>query len=387
MRKHKYIILVPLFTVLFCWTLLTDATEEEAGTLEYLELYSQCFELVQSRYLEPTDPAILAEGTIEGMLLENSHYSYLIPAAGESRLIPPYRPVNAGITIGYREPMIRVIDVIPGSPADEKGILPGDSIIRIGDQVTPFLPVDRAERMLTGNPGDTIELLTQNHLTREVNEIVIELNAAPDTGSADAEPAHAFTISEMDQTRLLRFRGQLTGEVIDQVYAELSSGDALPTIIDLRHVNRGRENDGIRLADIFLSDGIEILATCNSSNEILSRILANDGRALTGFPVIVIIDPTSSGPAETCAAALQTTHRATVIGDRSFGKAVQREIQPLDEAYRLAMVTGWFCAPDGTGIHRSGVTPDMFIQMPSLDDSDPYMATALVQVHAAATQT
>lgn len=389
MRKHKYIILVPLFTVLFCWTLLTDATDEAPGTLEYLELYSQCFELVQSRYLETTDPAILAEGSMEGMLLENSHYAFLIPTAGRSGLIPPYKPLDAGLTLGYQEPMIRVIDVVPGSPADAKGIQPGDSIIRIEDQVTPFLPVERAARMLTGEPGDTIELLTQNHLTRDVNEFSIEFLETDDpeeTVPADA-PGNALNITTLDDARLIQFRGELTGDVLDQLIAAIETSPAVPTILDLRHVNQGIETSGIQLADIFISDGMEILATCDTRENILSKIIANDGRAFTNFPLAVIIDPTSAGPAETCAAALQTAHRATITGDRSFGKAVQTEIRSLDASYQLAMVTGWFCVPDGTPIHHSGVAPDLYIQLPPVDTSDPYISTALSQLQQSVSNT
>ena len=78
MKKHNFLILASILTGLFCWTLMTDAVETEPSTWDYLELFSQCYELIQGRYLEDTDPWILAEGAVEGMLLQANPYSALI---------------------------------------------------------------------------------------------------------------------------------------------------------------------------------------------------------------------------------------------------------------------------------------------------------------------
>ncbi|MBN1297441.1 PDZ domain-containing protein [bacterium] len=382
MRKHKVPILIPAVTIILCWTLLTDATEKTPGTLEYLELFSQCFELVQSRYLESTDPVILAEGAIEGMMLETSHYAALQPRSGSSGLIPPWGPVELGVIIGFHEPMIRVIDVLPGSIAESKGIQPGDTIIRINDQVTPFLPVDRAARMLTGQPGDSLEILTQSHLTLDINELTIEFQPVE-----AMEPVQGWSITEVDPVRIIRFAGDPGPDTAASLYDALTVQPDMPTILDLRHMNRGPVHVGIQLADLFIGDGVDILATCDTGNKILSTIPAGDGRALTNCPLAVIIDQTSSGPAETCAAALQAVNRATIIGDRSFGMAVQRETRMLSDEYNVVLVTGWFCMPDGRPIHPQGITPDMPVQLPIADDGDAYLDTALLQVSRSSIRT
>jgi len=272
MRKHTYIILVPVVTVILCWTLLTDATEKEPGTLEYLELFSQCFELVQSQYMEYTDPTILAEGAVEGMLLDTSPYAALLPVA-QSSLIPAYGTADSGVVIGFQEPMIRIIDVIPGSSAEENGVMPGDSIIKIKDKVTPLLLLDHAKRMLTGNPGDHIELLTQNHLTMDVKEIDLEFKQV--TRKSDVN------ISINNNIRTAKISGELSVSMIDQIRASLEKNPALPTVLDLRHLNSGEEILGIKLADLFIEDGKEIIATCDTNEQILSLVTSNDGVALT----------------------------------------------------------------------------------------------------------
>ncbi|MBN1880232.1 PDZ domain-containing protein [bacterium] len=374
MRKHTYVILVPVLTILLCWTLLTDATESQPGTLEYLELFSQCFELVQSRYLEETDPGILAEGAVEGMLLATSPYAALLPKSGSSGLIPAYGPASLGMVLGFRDPMIHVIDLLPGSPAEEKGILPGDVLIRIGDQVTPYLTVDRASRMITGTPGETRTIFIQHHLTGELIEEDIELR------SLDI-PAPELHISVTEGVRVIRLTGELTASVLDRLTAELSSPDSIrPTILDLRHLNLGSEAIGLKLADIFIEDGHPMLDLCRSDDQIISEFRSEDGQYMSGFPLVVIIDRTSAGPAETCAMALKSTGRAIVTGDPSFGRAVSREIQSLDDTFDVLMVTGFYCGADGHKINESGIEPDVPVVLPVLENIDPYMDTALNQL-------
>ncbi len=376
MKKHKMLLIIPILTGLLCWTLLTDATESTPGTLEYLELFAQCYELIQSRYIEETDPVILAEGSIEGMLLASSPYAALLPVKGHSGLIPAFGPLSAGIVPGFKEPMIRVIDVIPGSPADEKDIRPGDTIIRINGQVTPYLTIDRAERMLTGHEGDTITLLLQRYLQGNLEEIEIELKPFED-------PGPDIQISTMDGIRLVKFTGRATLSTPEQLYQLLTEDmpASLPAILDLRGLNRGDEVLGVRIADIFIKDETIMLHACTRDGSNMGYVIANDGRALTDFPLAVIIDQTSSGPAETFAAALQSTGRAIITGDVSFGRAVYREILPLDDRYELMMVTSYFCTTDGKSIHGQGVTPDVPVMLPAQDDVDPYVSTAKMQLH------
>ncbi|MBN1550695.1 hypothetical protein JW979_04465, partial [bacterium] len=85
--KYRFVI---LFSIIFIssWTILTIAQNDEHTIYEYLDLYSQVFELVQATYLEPTDPEILTLGAVEGMLLEVSHYCSIQPVSGTSPLIP-----------------------------------------------------------------------------------------------------------------------------------------------------------------------------------------------------------------------------------------------------------------------------------------------------------
>jgi len=367
-KQNKYRIFFLILVAVTSWTILSGADNDEPNYLDYVQLYAQVLETVKIKYLEETDPLILAEGAINGMLLKNSHYASLQPTDQESGLIKPMGSAETGLILGFKDPMIRVIDVIEESPAALSGILPGDSIIRIGKKVTPFLSIYRATRMLTGNEGETVDLVIQNAHTMMLDEFSLELKTVPGTASMQSNTVNDILTIE--------YRGRLDNAAIDTTAKLLN--EKLPVagiILDLRHLNQGYESIGLKLADLFVMDGEKICAVCTEDDRVIRKESSGDGYSYDGFPMVVIIDQTSAGPAETCALVLQATERATVVGDTSFGKAYKIEIVALDEEFMMHLVAGEYCHWDGHSL-ETGISPDFPVVFPVEKDKDAYIQTA-----------
>ncbi len=369
MKRNQYLILCFMLLIGCGWTLLAVSEESTPTTLDYLDLFSQTFEIIQSRYLEETDPLILAEGAVEGMLLEISPYSTLMPLSGSSSIMPAELPASAGLVLGAENGMIRVIDVLPESPAQMKGILPGDFILRIGDKVTPYLPIERARRLLTGNPAQTVGLTIQSNISYRFEEISLDLQPVRIESSIVSTFTHDFLH--------LSFQGPLTTEKIDKIKDILHEHQALKgLILDLRHLNTGEETTGLTLADIFVDDSTAIASLCNKEKKIIQDLYASDGIYFGNFPIAVIIDNTSAGPAETCALALKSSKRAVLIGDHSFGKAVKIQKIPFNESFEIYMPDAYYCELDGTQLQEIGLAPDLRLMFPINHDHDPFIAAA-----------
>ncbi|MBN1354732.1 PDZ domain-containing protein [bacterium] len=372
MLKHQrpIILLVFLLIPAACWILMNAASCKEPDTLDYLELFSQVVELVQSTYLEETDPGILALGAVEGMLLNVSHYCSVNLRDTGSPLIPPYGPIDAGLVLGYREPFIRIIDVIPGSIAEQAGLIPGDALLRIDDQVTPFLTVDRASRLLSGEPGKKINLVIQRHETGQFEEINLNLIAYPDLPD--------IQIGWKSNPFYMHIQGEITPETLRKTNDILARTDLRSgLILDLRHLNSGDEQLGLKLADIFIPDGVPAAYLTKAENKSQLPVLTGDGQSLQGFPMAVILDSTSSGPAETCATALNLTGRAVLTGEKSFGKSVQTAVVPLNDHASISLVEFIYCMEDGSSIHDNGLTPEIPVDLTTGQGDDPFYETAV----------
>lgn len=376
MRKHHRAIGLCVVLLGVLWTYMSVARNDKTSTLDYLRLYSQVYRLVQDAYLEETDPAILVEGTIEGMAIKANPYNSIEPLSGSSPLVPSKGAVDCGLILGYSEPFLKVIDVLPGSPADAKGIPPGSLVLRIADQSTPYLPILRAQRMLTGEIGSKIELVIQNACTFKLEELSIELAAY------SISPPVSF--EEFDWGIMCRITGILTQIEIDQIISKLQSFSQNPKgmILDLRHYNADSEEVGLNLADLFIKDGVSMADLCQDQNHSIESIQSEDGFAFVGFNLILLCDQTSAGAAETCALAIRNTGRGKIVGEKTFGRTVKFAHERLEDAYLLHIVTAYYGNSACETPHGKGLVPDVSTILPQQEDGDALFATAVASLKA-----
>ena len=101
------------------------------------------------------------------------------------------------------------------------------------------------------------------------------------------------------------------------------------------------------------------------------------GAFSTTLPVAVLVDRYSASSAEIVAAALRDHRRATVVGERTFGKGLVQAVDPLDNGAALELTIAQYSTPKGEVLSGVGLAP----QIRSVDDprtrQDEALATAL----------
>ena len=81
----------------------------------------------------------------------------------------------------------------------------------------------------------------------------------------------------------------------------------------------------------------------------------------------MFFDKYSASASEIVAAALHDYKRATLVGERTFGKGSVQEDFPLSDGADLHLtVERWF-GPDGESIEGNGITPDRTVALPDAD--------------------
>jgi carboxyl-terminal processing protease len=159
--------------------------------------------------------------------------------------------------------------------------------------------------------------------------------------------------------RLASFTATSTSAL--QQAIEEASATATPraVVLDVRGNGGGLLRQAISTADLFLGDGdIVSLRGRTLGNQRSWR--ADPAEHLAGVPMVVLIDRRSASAAELVAAALQENGRATVMGQRSFGKGSVQSILPLGaEKGALKLTTALYHGPSGRTVQRTGVGPDI----------------------------
>lgn len=335
--------------------------------------------LCRQQYVEPIRDARLVEGAIRGMMLRLDPYSgYIAPhelAAFQRRSEGNYTGV--GIEIGFRRGRLRVIAPIEGSPAAHADVRPGDTLLSIdGVNVDGWSVVDVEER-LVGPPGRivTLGLLHKgDHNPIEVSLKRDRVHVASVRGFA-REGRHGWSFwidraKRIGYVRVSNFRVHTMKE-FDTALRELQAGGVRGLIIDLRFNPGGIMKQAIAMIDRFVDHGT-ILATVTRRRAI-EAFLATTTDTVSDLPVVVLVNGGSASAAEIVSGALQALKRATVVGERSFGKgSVQHVIHLNDRGGALKLTTAYYRLPDGRIIHRTpqntdsdawGITPDVLIEL------------------------
>jgi carboxyl-terminal processing protease len=159
--------------------------------------------------------------------------------------------------------------------------------------------------------------------------------------------------------RLNQFNANATEEMrvaIQQLEAKNVDG----YVLDLRSNPGGLLYSSIEIARMWLDSGT-IVSTVDRRG-VSDQENAN-GRALTQKPLVVLVDGGSASASEILSGALQDNDRAELIGTKTFGKGLVQSVRPLGDGSGLAVTIAKYLTPKGTDINKSGIAPDVLIEL------------------------
>jgi carboxyl-terminal processing protease len=258
-----------------------------------------------------------------------------------------------GLEVEPSEGAVRVVVPMPDSPAARAGLASGDLIVRVDDKPIGGLPLADAIALMRGQPGTPVSITIQR-----------------------AGTPHEFTVSlTRDTIRRQLLRWSMEGEILVLRLAGFNSAAAASmaqaiadattqrqpraVILDLRGNPGGLLREAVRVADAFLREG-EIVSVRGSTPARQRVWHADADELLTDLPMVVLIDRRSASASELVADALQHNGRATVMGQRSFGKgSVQTTFSLGEHKGALKLTTAIYHGPSGKTVHRIGVAPDI----------------------------
>lgn len=130
-------------------------------------------------------------------------------------------------------------------------------------------------------------------------------------------------------------------------------------ILDLRASPGGMLGEAIKIADLFLDEGIIASIKGKKTDEEVYYVAEEDDW-FAHKPIVILVDGNSASAAEVLTAALQEQKRATVIGTGTKGKGtVQKLIKLYPEGGVLAITNGFFMTPSGKKLNKKGIVPDI----------------------------
>jgi len=271
--------------------------------------------------------------------------------------------VGLQIDMASESGAIEVVAPIDGSPAAAAGIEPRDRILAVDGVSTSNLSLDEAATRMRGPSGSRVRLTVEPASAPEASPREIELvrdriSLSPVRASLDRQSA-PFPVGYL---RLAQFSANARSELA-QALSELEEQGAQGYVLDLRSNPGGLLQAGIEAARLWLDEG-EIVQTVAREGTV-QRYRAS-GDALTEAPLVVLIDRGSASASEILAGALQDNGRATLVGERTFGKGSVQSLFELPDEAGLAVTVAKYETPSRRDIDASGIVPDRVVSQEPL---------------------
>ncbi|GAV20097.1 carboxyl-terminal processing protease [Mariprofundus micogutta] len=330
-----------------------------ATDYQQLQKFSHVMDIVRRAYVEKVSDEKLIEGALSGMLSSlDPHSTYLNKEMYKQMTVDTKGEFGGlGIEISAAEGGIRIVSPIEDTPADRAGVKAGDLIIKIDDQLARDISLAEGVKLMRGKPGTSIVLTIFREGENQPLEVKI-VRAIIKVKSVKSDilaPGYAYL-------RVTQFQ-ERTGKLLKGQISDLkkrSGGSLAGAVLDLRNNPGGLLNQAVEVSDLFLEKG-NIVSTKSRAGKSLT-FDARAGDALSGLPLIVLINNGSASASEIVAGALQDHHRAVLLGTKSFGKGSVQSVIPLQGGTAIKVTTALYYTPSGRSIQATGIDPDIQVE-------------------------
>ena len=331
-----------------------------------LVVYSEVLQKIQQDYVDEPNMHLVEAGSLHGLLESlDSESSYFTPReyAEYKQKIANSATGETGLNLSKRFGYIIVTSVIPDSSADKAGIRSGDIFESVAGFTTREMSVGQAKNLLAGQPGTGVKV-----------GVIRRGKTQPESVDLSREklPPSKLQVQRIDnETIAIRFPTLDAGRA-DEVRAKLqefSKQGVTKVILDLRECGRGSIPEALSIARLFVPSGN---LTSLRGQTVPEQVFAADAsKVIWKGPVSILMDGTTTGPAEILAASIANTKRGDLVGDRTFGLASEQKLITLDDGSAIILTVANYYNADGKTILEEGVAPTEIVRNALLtDDSE-----------------
>jgi len=373
--RTRWIVLfvsTPVVAFVLVGGLLGRASADER-TFGHLRIFEDVVQLILGNYVEEVDVDKVMNGAMRGLAEGlDADSAYLSPALAKDveRAAPP-APGTVGIDL-TRQYYLRVVATRDGSAAEKAGIRTGDSVRAIDGQPTRNLSAIEGMRLLRGAVGTKVTLTLLRDSLADPHEVTLVREAEPATLVSGR--MQAGSTPGIGYLRIAAFTPGAAAHLQTEI-AALTKQGASRLVIDLRGTSDGTYDEAIKAARLFVPAGgvIATLEAKGQATPTVTKALKTDGSVTV--PLVLLSTTGTSGASEVFAAALVDNKRATLIGERTIGRAGLQKLVKLPDGSALWMTYAQYLAPSGNSIHGTGLTPAVEVEEPDVEFGAPRPTT------------
>ena len=273
-----------------------------------------------------------------------------------------------GAEIGLRNNKLTIIKPLENSPAQKAGIKAGEVIVKVNDEASSDWSVEKVVSKIRGEVGTSVKLtLLSGGQTREVS--VVRQNIVSPAVESEID-------GEIGILKVNRF-GDDTVSLARKYASEFVEKGVKKVILDLRNNPGGTVGAAQGLLGIWLDN--QIAMTERRGSEIVKTLRTTGTPILGNMKTVVLINGNSASASEITAGALREYGKATLVGQKSYGKGSVQIVLGLPGGSQMKVTEARWYTPKGKNIDKTGIEPDVKVDLSSDDvnnNVDPQMDKA-----------
>jgi carboxyl-terminal processing protease len=265
---------------------------------------------------------------------------------------------------------VRIVAPTPGGPAERAGLVAGEVVLSVDGRSVAGVPLADAIARMRGQPGTPVSLTVRRSGADDERTVTLVREAIR------REVLRTRMEDDVLVLRLGGFTDAVSASLEQAVVRAAAERSPRAVVLDLRGNPGGLFREAVRISDAFLGAG-DIVSLRGNTPGRDRTWQADANELLPGVPMVVLIDRRSASASELVADALQQNRRATVLGQRSYGKgSVQTTIPLGEDAGAIKLTTALYHGPSGRTVHRIGVEPDIELVEAAATDTAPGASAA-----------
>lgn len=248
---------------------------------------------------------------------------------------------------------IVVLSTIKDSPAEKAGILPGDIIKKVDDVEYSGEDFDEISNNIKGKEGTKVKIEIERNkqiLTFEIERKSIELY-----------PIESEILeNNIGYIKITSFDSKCAQKV-KTVYNDLNKNKLNGLIIDLRNNGGGVVREALDIADFILEkNNIMLITKDKEGNEEIEK---SNQKPIINQPIVVLTNGNTASASEILVAALRENNKATIVGEKTYGKGVIQELLTLSDGSGIKVTIEEYYTPNRNKINGIGIKPDVEVML------------------------
>ncbi len=365
MANRSILRLAMILVVAFCVLTTVSLGIFVATNFRHVSQAVQVLSLIRTQAIQEVSAGQLIEGAIQGVVgsLEDPYSAYLDAREYQSleqHISGTYGGV--GLLIGVdNDKRIIVVSPFKGTPAARAGILSGDYILKIDEQETTGMKLDRAASLIQGQPGSTVVLtiFRQGEDEPRVLTLKREIIQIPSVEGEMLKGYHG--IGYINLMTFSEHTGRDLGNLLDELRGKGMAG----VILDLRSNPGGSLGAAVEVADFFIGEGPIV-----HIEDRRRSVPYNATPRKMALPLVVLVNEGSASASEIVAGAIKDSGVGVIVGEKTFGKGLVQTVFQLNGGAAVKLTTARYLTPNRVDINKMGIQPDVEVHLDAKKEAE-----------------